>query len=482
MNITDEWVRAVAPNAAAARNGHALSERFDALCVSEDGTLLFGDCQGSGAALYTVWTDLGAPEAPVFHCTCPSRQTPCKHVLGLLYAFCRRPERFRPSPVPLDLAMRRVAAARPRRRARTTERHEEHNRALLQAEGLDVALRMAEALVSEGLGAQDTRKLAELRARNRTLGNYHLPGVQTAFARILRMLAERPPRAERPPPAEHSGTRSAFEELAVFYTLCRQARAYYACKAEHFTDAPSFRAAELYRQDAALETWCGRVWQLTDLARMGQVTRNARLIQLAFVSLDNPASGEMEDTGYWALLGPGETALSVTQTLRPRQALAHIREEDSCFGVVCAPALYRYPLGLRVRWDEFSLEEPMPEDYTVLISMAEPLGTPVKRLREALRDPLSPCLTSRRNALSGALPVIARLDALETAAGQLWLRSGDARVRLADAPDAPCRLLPLLYSPAHTAAFLLLRAHPDGEIRAEILSLVSPDGITRVGG
>ncbi|MFC5829285.1 SWIM zinc finger family protein [Nonomuraea insulae] len=45
------------------------------------GTVLFGECKGSGAKPYLAAVDL---TEPAYRCSCPSRKFPCKHALGLL--------------------------------------------------------------------------------------------------------------------------------------------------------------------------------------------------------------------------------------------------------------------------------------------------------------------------------------------------------------------------------------------------------------
>jgi SWIM zinc finger len=50
--------------------------------ASNDGTLLWGACAGSGANPYRVMADLGDLGSK---CTCPSRKFPCKHVLAMLW-------------------------------------------------------------------------------------------------------------------------------------------------------------------------------------------------------------------------------------------------------------------------------------------------------------------------------------------------------------------------------------------------------------
>jgi hypothetical protein len=75
-------VLALSPDAAstAAAQRLALSARWTSLGTAEE--CLWGRCQGSGRTPYQTVVRLGSP---LQHgCTCPSRKTPCKHVLALL--------------------------------------------------------------------------------------------------------------------------------------------------------------------------------------------------------------------------------------------------------------------------------------------------------------------------------------------------------------------------------------------------------------
>src|SRR5687767_12881780 len=101
ISIDDQFIEAAAPNADAAKNGRGLvlKYKFVALHTSADGTLLFGRCQGSGKEPYFCSADFAKTEAVVYRCTCPSRQFPCKHSLGLMYAFAQG-KKFAPADVP----------------------------------------------------------------------------------------------------------------------------------------------------------------------------------------------------------------------------------------------------------------------------------------------------------------------------------------------------------------------------------------------
>ena len=78
MELTEQFILLQAPNPAAAENGRKLSKKgsFSGRCRTEDGTLYWAQCAGSGKTPYRVSVDWTAPEAPVCRCSCPSRQFP----------------------------------------------------------------------------------------------------------------------------------------------------------------------------------------------------------------------------------------------------------------------------------------------------------------------------------------------------------------------------------------------------------------------
>src|SRR6267142_3334118 len=109
MEITEAIADSLARNAAAIKNarGVVLKRKLVGLFRSPDGTLLFGDCKGSGAENYRPSADFADPAKPVFRCTCPSRQFPCKHSLALLYAHAQG-AKFVEKEVPTDISEKRT--------------------------------------------------------------------------------------------------------------------------------------------------------------------------------------------------------------------------------------------------------------------------------------------------------------------------------------------------------------------------------------
>src|SRR5881397_2163855 len=108
MNIDEAYVDSQAPNVSAIKNarGVVLKRKLVGLFRSPDGSLLFGDCKGSGADNYRPSADFADPAKPVFRCTCPSRQFPCKHSLALLYAHAQG-AKFVEKEVPADISEKR---------------------------------------------------------------------------------------------------------------------------------------------------------------------------------------------------------------------------------------------------------------------------------------------------------------------------------------------------------------------------------------
>lgn len=91
MNITEEQVLKLAPDAASVKAGKGLATPAKWVLREYSNEALWGHCQGSGATPYQTQIDL---KNIAFKCSCPSNKFPCKHALGLLLLYASRPEQF----------------------------------------------------------------------------------------------------------------------------------------------------------------------------------------------------------------------------------------------------------------------------------------------------------------------------------------------------------------------------------------------------
>src|SRR5262245_38598052 len=110
VHLTEQSVAEMAPNDKALVDGRGLIKKgaLKKLAKNDDGTLVFGLCQGSGKLPYEVSMDLATGgDRPTLRCTCPSRLIPCKHQLGLMLAFVAGGDKFPVAAPPAALVEKR---------------------------------------------------------------------------------------------------------------------------------------------------------------------------------------------------------------------------------------------------------------------------------------------------------------------------------------------------------------------------------------
>ncbi|MFG1706765.1 SWIM zinc finger family protein [Nonomuraea sp. M3C6] len=83
--MIERWSRdqvlALAPDASSQKAAQGVAAPGKWSLRGTTGTVLYGECKGSGAKPYLACVDL---TEPAYRCSCPSRKFPCKHALGLL--------------------------------------------------------------------------------------------------------------------------------------------------------------------------------------------------------------------------------------------------------------------------------------------------------------------------------------------------------------------------------------------------------------
>jgi len=480
ISIDETFVDSAAPNPSAISNGKGLVRKGKLLTRHKDAdeTIIFGEIKGSGRSNYHTSVDFSDPSNPVYRCSCPSRQFPCKHTLGLMYAWVLG-ETFVVAEVPTEIVDKRARAE-----ARATKRKERaarprrvDKRALAkkldaQLEGLDVLERMTEDLVRGGLGSLDPKTARTLEEKAKQLGNAFLPGAQKAL-RSLTILFAPPDVATGQELAERYRETiytEALDRLTRLQMICRRGREYLEARKADPELAPD--------TETPIAAWLGHAWQLTELHQHGLFEENGELVQLYFGTRDDPAREEWVDVGVWANLGRG--TLQRTLNLRPYRAARFIKEDDCFFRVRTVPALYRYPGGLdpRIRWDEAGDRALTPDDIAAIRGFARPLAETLKRVKNHLKDPLG----HRHPHALVAYRRIGRVDdrvVLEDAEG--------ARIALVDDPAVdPFDTVPLLplVDPAlredQVALLAFLPDLDDHALRAKPLTLVGERAIVRL--
>jgi hypothetical protein len=387
--INQAFIDAAAPNAEAAKNGRGLllKNKFLTLHHSPDETLWFAQCLGSGKTPYLCSADFAVSEKPVYRCTCPSRQFPCKHSLGLLYALAEG-KKFTSAEVPEELAAKREkAAARVEKRQADADKPVQVNKAALskkikaQLEGIDLLEKLTHDVVRLGIGNMNAKTSTELEEQAKQLGNAYLPGAQMALRQYTKLFHS-DQGTELTAAGREAIYSEALDELGRLHALISKGRAYLQKRLADPELAPE--------TDTGIAAWLGHAWQLRELKDAGLVEENVELLQLAFHSYDDVARKEYVDSGIWMNLKSGR--ICVTKTYRPYKAVKYIKSDDSFSEVAQIKELCVYPgdVNPRVRWDGMVARPIEPCDLAKIRSRgrSEFAGV-IKEVRSTLKNLLA---------------------------------------------------------------------------------------------
>lgn len=388
--ITEQYITSIAPNPAAVKNARKISSTggFVKLNASSDDTFYMGECTGSGSSNYITSADFADPAKPVYRCSCPSRQFPCKHSLALLFEMAAK-KPFSPCEIPEDILQKRkkIEAKAEKSQAQSEDKNASKaapkvNKAARtkklkkQLEGLDMTQELVNSLLSAGLGAMGGNSVSAYRDLAKQLGDYYLPGPQ---AYINELVLEMEAFREDSNVGHYTRAAGILSRLRALLT---KSKAYLNGKLE---------SGEVGDDDSALYEALGGVWKLDQLQALGLKKENAQLMQLAFNVTFDQARKEYIDIGWWADLETGE--ISATYNYRPLKAVKYVKQDDSIFELAKIPMLTYYPGGSnrRIRWEAAEFVPVTAKHLDQLRSKAvSDLPAAVKAAKNEIKNALSP--------------------------------------------------------------------------------------------
>jgi hypothetical protein len=480
ISIDESYVDAAAPNAAAAKNGRGLvlKGKFQKLWIAPDKTLIFGECQGSGAKPYACSVDFIRPDNPTHRCTCPSRQFPCKHCLGLMYAFVQG-KTFAEAEAPEDLAQKRekLQSRAEKKKDEEAKPKKVDKNALAkkikaQLAGLDLLETLTHDLVRIGMGNTTAKTAKQIEDQAKQLGNAYLPGAQAALHNYTKLfLSDGEFDADAPASRREAIYSEALDQLTRLHALVKQGRTYLSRRLEDPELAPE--------TETAIAAWLGHAWQLRELKDVGLVENDVELIQLAFNSYDDVARREYVDTGIWMNLNTGR--IQLTQTFRPYKAAKFIKSEDSFFQVAQVKELCVYPgdVNPRVRWEAMTPRPIEKKDYQRIRKHAHgDFAAVVKEVKGRLKAPLA----EKRPVFALNYARIGRVGdslVMEDAKGERLVMT---ETGMAEEPPS-CKLFYLLPKSLFAGQTLVARFHHDldsRKLQVKPLAVVTDEQIVRL--
>ncbi len=395
--ISEQFISSLAPNATAVSNGKKISTKggFVKLSCSADDTFYMGQCKGSGKSDYITSIDFIEETSPVFRCSCPSRQFPCKHSLALLFEIAAK-KTFEICEIPQDILEKRKR--KETREAKKQEKEEaikngtvvkqdaasaKKNKAAKtkkikkQLEGLKLTEDMVQNLLQTGLGTIGGNSIKTYTDLAKQLGDYYLLGPQTYVKQLIAEIEA------FKKDGEDRHYREAVRILVKLRALVKKSETYLNAKLE--SDDPNGDDNILYEE-------LGGIWKLDELNALGLKKESATLIQLSFEVIYDEARKEYVDTGWWVDLDNGE--IFATRNYRPINRLKYVKEEDTILETACIPMLSYYPgeLNRRIRWEEksVSFHKIEKEELAKLKQYAEKsLPDTLKKVKNQMKNTLS---------------------------------------------------------------------------------------------
>lgn len=384
--ITEELILSLATNQNAITNAKKIvsSGGFVTLYQTENKDLIFGECKGSGKSGYQTSADFSG-DTPIFRCSCPSRQFPCKHSLAIMYAWLNG-KKFETADVPEDVQKKREkiekriekakeeVANGPKKPSKTSLAAAK-KKLQKQLEGLELAETFATDLLNRGVSSINGSSSASYKNLAKQLGDYYLPELQAIMLEIITA-------------AERLSSQPDDKELNRLVALCVRLSSSVKKSKEYIHTKLKNENVQL--EDSILYEAMGGVWKLTQLREIGLYKENARIVQLSFNVIDDTIHKANIETGYWIDLDNGE--ISKTENIRPYKSAKYIKAEDSSFGVCHIPILYRYPGGMnrRIRWETMEHSDLETAHYKEILSKAESsIGEAVKKAKNELKNTLS---------------------------------------------------------------------------------------------
>lgn len=382
-SITEEFISSSAVNPSALSNAKKISSSggFRKLCRSADETLIFGDCYGSGSKPYNASVDFSG-DAPVFRCSCPSRQIPCKHCLALMYDWTAKKE-FTVEDIPEDIERKREKIEKRAEKAASGEaakapskpnKSAAEKKLKKQREGLDLADSFVHDILANGIGSVNKAACARYSSLAKQLGDYYLPEPQAIMNEIIGAVSLL---SEQPDDKEVNNIIALCVRLS---SVIKKSRAYIDSK---------LVSGEVLPEDNILYEEMGGVWKLSQLKELGLFREDTSLLQLSFARIDEESRKTITDEGYWIDLDTGD--IFRTDNIRPYKALKYIRSDDARFELYKVRELYLYPgtLNRRIRWEDAESVPAGPGDYKRVLSKAETISAAVRKAKNELKNTLS---------------------------------------------------------------------------------------------
>ncbi len=409
FEITEQSIIELSPNEKALLDARELvsSGALKNLARSDDGSLIFADCRGSSGAPYSVSMDLASAEKTVLRCSCPSRQRPCKHVLGLMLAYVQKGATISVTEAPRELLDKRAKEAEKpaskNRAAKDSPRNVNKNalakKAKEQIDALETLGVFLVDLVNVGMGGITPKIIEEIDQQAKRMTDTNIVTATAVLKRLSAAVSQddHNNKADEDGDTGKTAARSLSTETeARVAWMITHLHAMVRRGIKLLDGRLAAEGATTADIDATYDLILSRRWHLPDLKQAGYWATNRTFLELSHERRDFDELEFAEATGFLMDLTDGSIVREWTAL--PYNVLKFQKLRVSRRGTLVVSEAGLYPgemINRRIRWDEktdgICVERVRYDsDYEALHTHAKPIDTVIKSFRAHLRNPLHP--------------------------------------------------------------------------------------------
>lgn len=390
INLTEEYIKSLAYNDSSFTNAKKIvnKNQLSKTYITDDKSIIYGECSGSGKENYKVSVDFINPNLPVFRCTCPSRQIPCKHSIALLYQYYLNSNIFLNGDIPDD-----ILAKRSKIEKREEKKKEEKvnpkkvdvaafvKKMKVQLKGLELVDRFIDECFTIGFASIP---LSQIKSYEddliKELGNYYLPEHIARINNILDSLKC----AKTCDNSKYCANfyNNATNEISALYNLNKKSRS----ALRKYIDEK-----KIIDEDAAyIFTKIGYTWKLEELKNLGFYKEDGKLLQLGFFSYSDNIRKSYFDVGF--MINLNDNTIYESINIRPFKLKDRLKADDTLNELIITPEFYIYPSDLnpRIRWEGATMREITKNDINSVRTLAkDDFKSVIKEVKTQLKNVLS---------------------------------------------------------------------------------------------
>lgn len=394
INLTEEYIKSLAYNESSFANAKKIVAKNQLLntYITEKEDLIYGECSGSGKNNYKVSVDFVDPSSPVFRCSCPSRQLPCKHSTALLYHYFLNNSKFTKGDTPEDILQKRDKLEKKAEKKKEEDVKPKKvnvsafiKKMKVQLEGIELVNKFIDECFTVGFASIPVSQIkAYQRDLIKEMSNYYLPEHAARINDILRDL-------QLAKDCSKDGCTKCYDDATDKLAILRDLNTKSCDTLNQYIEQKKIADED----GAYIFTKMGYIWKLEELKKLGFYKENVQLLQLGFYCYEDDVRNNYVDTGFFINLGENE--IYETMNIRPFKVKDRLKAEDTLVEILNVVELYIYPgdMNPRIRWESSTTRQVTKDDINIIRSSA----------KEDFKLVLKDVKTQLKNTLADKYPV-----------------------------------------------------------------------------